>query len=335
MPSEILIVSNAQDEHTRCVASKVAALGAEPLLLYPEDLGPSGWFCMALGPSDAWRCQLGLSACSVELGDLQSIWYRRPRPVSLRGVDVSPEGSEFAAEEWRAALAGLYSVAQRPLWVSHPDALEKASRKTLQLAVAQSLGLTVPRTMITNNRTRAEGFLQECPGGAVVKATGRGWVVSGGSEEVAYVLTNRVTAADLAHADDLEMAPVTFQEEIPKAYEIRANVVGQEVLAIRIDSQESKKSELDWRRYDIDRTPYLPYRLPPNVELACLKLTKALGLEFSAIDLIRTPGGDYVFLETNGNGQFLWAEELSGVSVSSALASLLAGRSPSLQSASL
>jgi glutathione synthase/RimK-type ligase-like ATP-grasp enzyme len=67
----------------------------------------------------------------------------------------------------------------------------------------------------------------------------------------------------------------------------------------------------------------------------CLRLVQGLGLEFGAIDLIRTPDGRYVFLEVNGNGQFLWAEELSGVKVSEALADLLAGVAPSLQGTQL
>ena len=60
-----------------------------------------------------------------------------------------------------------------------------------------------------------------------------------------------------------------------------------------------------------------------------------LGLEFGAIDLIITPQGNYVFLEVNGNGQFLWAEHLSGVEVSTAIARLLAGITPPLHIAKI
>ena len=110
------------------------------------------------------------------------------------------------------------------------------------------------------------------------------------------------------------------------------NIVGQEVLAIKIDSQHSQVSELDWRRYDVRNTPYSAYQLPTEIEKKCLQLTQRMGLEFGAIDLIRTPDGEYVFLEINGNGQFLWAEELSGVNVSDSLACLLAGIAPLLKS---
>lgn len=126
---------------------------------------------------------------------------------------------------------------------------------------------------------------------------------------------------------------MTLQEEIAKVYEVRANVVGQQVLAIRIDSQASPESALDWRRYDLPHTPYAPYVLPDNIARKCLQLTQRLGLEFGAIDLIRTPMGEYVFLEINGNGQFLWAEEHSGVGISAALANLLVGNAPALRSA--
>jgi len=48
-----------------------------------------------------------------------------------------------------------------------------------------------------------------------------------------------------------------------------------------------------------------------------------LGLRYGAIDLIVTPQDEWVFLESNCNGQWLWLEKLVGLSISDALASLL------------
>jgi len=198
----------------------------------------------------------------------------------------------------------------------------------VQLRIARAAGLRTPRTLVTNDFERAREFAESCGGKLVVKATGKGWLY-GPDAGVQSVLTNRISGADLRR-EEIELAPVTFQEEVPKAYEIRANVVGGRVLAIRIDSQRSAQSEVDWRRYDLDNTPYSPYQLPAVIEAACVKVTKDLGLEYGAIDLIRRPDGEYVFLEINGNGQFLWAEDLSGVEVSQAIAALLTRSTPSL-----
>ena len=40
----------------------------------------------------------------------------------------------------------------------------------------------------------------------------------------------------------------------------------------------------------------------------CRALLRRLGLVFGCIDFIVTPEGEYVFLEVNQMGQFLWVE---------------------------
>lgn len=225
---------------------------------------------------------------------------------------------------------------ESPVWVSHPDSLRAAARKPLQLTLARRFGFTTPRTLLTNDPQAARDFSDSCAGRIIAKATGSGWIYDANSDpDVQFVLTNRVSAEALKADDAIQVAPITFQEEIAKAYELRVHVVGSQILAVKIESQSSSISELDWRRYDVGQTPYRPYQLPVTLELQCLRLTKALGLEFGAIDLIRRPDGAYVFLEINGNGQFLWAEQLSGVRVSDALVNLLAGRISPLKSTPL
>lgn len=336
MRRRVLVVSNPEDEHTKRVVSQIAALGTEPVVFFPELLGSSLHLGIAFRQdNEGSAVSLSCDAGELDLRSVSAIWYRRPRPVLLGGWDVTQEGAEFAGDEWRAALEGTYALLEAPLWVSHPDRQRDASRKPLQLALARRVGFLIPRTLITNSLPRARAFVEECNGGVVVKATGSGWVYSEERGEIVYVLTNRVTSTDLGEADDFEMAPVTVQEEIAKDYEVRVNVVGQEVLAIRIDSQKSEVSQVDWRRYDLENTPYESYKLPESAERQCLRLTQSLGLEFGAIDLVRRPDGQYVFLEINPNGQFLWAEEASGVNVSSALARLLSGVAPPLSAADL
>ncbi|MDQ3698554.1 MAG: hypothetical protein M3373_11110 [Gemmatimonadota bacterium] len=71
---------------------------------------------------------------------------------------------------------------------------------------------------------------------------------------------------------------------------------------------------------------YRPCQLPEKVEALCVELLTELNLCFGAIDIVRAPDGEYVFLEINPNGQWAWVEERTGLPISDAIADLLTGR---------
>ena len=55
----------------------------------------------------------------------------------------------------------------------------------------------------------------------------------------------------------------------------------------------------------------------------------ALGLVYGAIDMRLTPNGEYVFLEVNPAGQWLFIEQATGQPISAAIAEALIARAPS------
>ncbi len=323
--SQTLIISNPQDEHASVVGSKIAAMGGSVLVLHPEALPASAGITIALGDNQEPEIRLPFEHDA----DPYSVWHRRPLAPEAALASLTSEARDLALDDWRAVLEGAYSLLRPALWVSHPERLREAAVKVRQLTLARNLGLSIPKTVVTSSPQTARDFIESCSGEVAAKAIGRGWAydASGG---VVSILTNKLRREDIDELDAVALAPVLFQEYVPKAYELRVNVVGQEVLAIKIDSQSSPWSAVDWRRYDLANTPYASYELPGGIEELCLRLTQTLGLEFGAIDLIRKPDGEYVFLEINGSGQFLWAEERSGVRVSDAVARLLCEMAPPL-----
>jgi glutathione synthase/RimK-type ligase-like ATP-grasp enzyme len=104
---------------------------------------------------------------------------------------------------------------------------------------------------------------------------------------------------------------------------LRVTVIGDEVFAAEIDSQSDSRTVIDWRHYEAD----IAYRmavLPNDVTERCIALVRHFGLNFSAIDLILTPDGRYVFLENNPNGQFIFIErKVPELKMTRALASCL------------
>ncbi|MET8074904.1 MvdC/MvdD family ATP grasp protein [Streptomyces sp. NPDC005303] len=321
--AQVLIFSNPRDETTHVVAGKVEKLGGRAFVIHPEESGSSIFAAVKLASEQASaRGSIRLGGLTVKLEDVSSIWYRRPRLPEFSGM--KEQDRRLAVSEWDTFWRALCGIMEPCIWVSDPQNLQGAARKTVQAAIATAVGLRIPRTLITNDSQEVLAFYGECRGRVVAKPTGPGWVEAEDGAVTCF-LTNRVTTNDIHDESALKVCPVTFQEEIAKDYEIRVNVVGRDVLAVKIESQCSAVSELDWRRYDTKNTPYSAYVLPRSVEDQCREITYRLGLNFGAIDLIRTPEGEYVFLEINGNGQFLWAELLSGVDVSGALAELLVG----------
>ena len=49
----------------------------------------------------------------------------------------------------------------------------------------------------------------------------------------------------------------------------------------------------------------------------------ALHLSFGAIDLIQTTSGDYLFLEVNPSGQWLWLDDMLDFGISDSIAEWL------------
>jgi len=57
--------------------------------------------------------------------------------------------------------------------------------------------------------------------------------------------------------------------------------------------------------HELDAELRRQHDLPVRVQEKLLQLMRALGLEYGAIDMRRTPDGEYVFFEVNPAGQFL------------------------------
>jgi glutathione synthase/RimK-type ligase-like ATP-grasp enzyme len=135
--------------------------------------------------------------------------------------------------------------------------------------------------------------------------------------------------ADVDHVvGALNGCPLTFQEYVDKAYELRITVVGQAVLACKIDSQNAAGlTAVDWRQYNIPKTPHYSYEVSVDLRDKLLLFHQITGLRYSAFDLIRSTAGEYIFLETNPFGQWLWIEDLTGMPITLSIANELANPS--------
>jgi len=233
-----------------------------------------------------------------------AVWYRRVR-VPTRPEGMDPGIYDFCLRETRAALlGGIAGIATR--WMSPPEQVWRAELKPFQLQIAADLGLKVPRTLITNDPRRVRQAFDEFKG-MIAKPTRGGYVVANGLPHSIY--TSEVLAEHLEHLDEARLSPTIYQELIPKRFDIRVTIVGERIFAAAIDSQRDPAARVDWRRTDDPNLGHQRIDLPVALEATLRLLMRKLGLTFGAVDLVLTPEGEYVFLEINPNGQWLWLDD--------------------------
>jgi glutathione synthase/RimK-type ligase-like ATP-grasp enzyme len=197
-------------------------------------------------------------------------------------------------------------IAPDAFWVNPADAAINAGYKMLQHRSAVVLGLKAPDTLYSNDPRQIRAFIQR-HGGEIVYKPLRGlpWQ---GEKSILMSFTSRLTEDQLVEDDLLRSAPGIYQQMIPKAFELRVTVMGHCILAAQISSQDTERGRLDWRRAP-EEIKAKPFDLPPNIADLCHLLMAKLGIVFGCFDFIVTPDGDYVFLEVNEAGQFLFLEQ--------------------------
>lgn len=327
----VLIITRSDDNESPVrVAAAVEARGVRAYRfdtdLYPTELRLS----LEDDPGEPGRThgRVAGPAGELSLADVTAIYYRRFSVGARIPADLDPQLRAPSVEESRRVVQGLMAmlVATGAFALDRLEVVRRAEHKSLQLAIARRVGLQVPRTLVSNDPEAVRAFAARVPAGIVTKMMASFAVYDeAGREQV--VFTNPVSAEDLADLDGLDLCPMTFQERIEKALELRVTVVGDRVMAASIDSNALPRSRTDWRREGVALLgAWKPYELPADVHAKTLALMDALGLNYGALDFIVTPEGRHVFLEVNPVGEFMWLLHTPGLPIDEALADVLCDR---------
>ncbi|MFG0675409.1 MvdC/MvdD family ATP grasp protein [Delftia sp. WSY_7] len=311
----VLILSTIADVATDYVVQGLLRRGVPHHRVNTEDLPFSRSLTLELGTEALSSLELD----GRKQPNPSSIWYRRIRSPA-RPPEMQEGVYEFCLQENRAALLGSISAYQTR-WMSHPADVWRAELKPYQLQLARRMGLRVPKTLVTNDPNAIRKAFHAF-GPMIVKPSRSGYAVVDGQERSIY--TSRLLAEHLEHVDEARLSPAIYQELIPKRYDIRATVVGTEVFAAAIHSQTDPAAAVDWRHTDNPDLPHTPIQLPANVRDGVLALMSKLGLTFGAVDLVETPDGEFVFLEVNPNGQWLWIDDQLQLGITDAIVDWLA-----------
>lgn len=307
----ILVVSHPADEHAGAVSAALAHRRHPAVLVDTARFPSEASLTQSFGANGA-SFKLAVDGRTVDLGACGSGWWRRPQPFTLH-EGIASDVSSFTYTECHEAFAGLWA-ALGINWVNRPDLDEVAHHKPYQLAAAAEVGLTIPRTLITNDPAEARQLVAELgPEQTVYKtflATEEHWRE-----------TRVLRAVELALLDRVRLAPVIFQEYVPAEFDIRVTAIGEQMFAAAITAP-ADGYQFDYRM-DLAGATYRAVELSSETEGALRSFMTRLGLVFGAIDLRRTPDGRDVFLEVNPAGEWRFVEERTGLPLTETLAELL------------
>ncbi|MFF8900119.1 ATP-grasp ribosomal peptide maturase [Streptomyces lydicus] len=269
---------------------------------------------------NSWHGTLNNDRRTLDLASVRSVYYRRPtRPKFPEQMTAAAR--KVAETEARWGFGGLLT-ALPCRWLPPPGRAADAEYKPLQLRVAADVGLSVPRSLITNDPDAAKDFADSLDGPLVYKPFFhvRGTVHG----QTAAVYASIVAQDVLPHADIATTAHL-FQEWLPKAYEVRLTAVAGQIFAAEIHA-ESDAGHIDWRS-DYDSHTYRVCDPPPETTAGVLRMLDRLGLPYGAFDFVVTPDGEWRFLEVNPSGQYGFIEQATGLPITAAICDYLEGTS--------
>lgn len=260
----------------------------------------------------------GTARCDARA--VRAVWARRIWPPEL-DENLDPKFRQMCVRESVAAFGGFLDGLREARWVNERVREDEAENKLLQLRFACEAGLTIPRTLLTNDAERAREFFRENDGALVAKLLTP--ISVGMGADSAFVYTNEVSPADLEDAGGLRHSPMVFQERIAKSLELRIAYVAGNFFVGALDASRSARGQIDWRRAAHGECLWRRDDIPPELKAQLTMLMRKLQLVYGAIDIIRTPEGKYVFLEVNPGGEWGMLERDLDLPISEAFADAL------------
>lgn len=318
----ILILSHAEDPTAKAVASRLQARGVRYLRFDPADYPARAHISFARRDR-GWTATLTTADGTCRLEEVRAGWLRRPGQPAAAAHVTDADARSYIAYEAKDFLDGLWDTMSHIAWCPlAPGGIGPAQLKLKQLHLATALGFSVPDTLMTNVPGDFVAFAERLRYACVTKLTSpTAFQKVYGTTHTRY--TEPLSPHDGVHTQNVALAPITLQAYVKKRVELRVIVVGDELFTAAIDSQSTQRTRHDWRRYDHRNTRYTNHELPDDVAARCLAFVRAYGLSYAALDLIVTPDNEYVFLECNPGGEYLWLEERLGFPISDSVATLL------------
>jgi ATP-GRASP peptide maturase of grasp-with-spasm system len=240
----------------------------------------------------------------IHSDEISTVWYRKfgfYHKAEAYKIFEKQYGDAFLAQfksEYMSTLNLLCKCLAEKKWLANYRTVKPD--KFMVLNKARSLGLRVPASIITNNKT---ALFDGMPADIIAKSISDISFIETKNKDVLTMYT--FPLKPLKKSIPGNFLPTLVQEEIKKEYEIRTFYIDGQFFSMAIFSQNDPQTKADFRKYNYLRpNRFVPYVLDKWVEQKLTILLQYLDINTGSLDLIFTPEGETVLLEINPCGQF-------------------------------
>lgn len=245
----------------------------------------------------------------ADWSDAGAVWCRRLSPPLVH--QNSSEVDEFSVREDRRFAKWLIQIIEgAPLrWINQPTAAQAAENKLVQLKVARSCGIVIPRTLVTAHPTPFRKFLAQ-EGVIVAKPLDTfSWTKDCGKTLSAFATVLDAERGANLSDEDVAQCVTIYQERIVKVADVRMIVMGKELFAYKVIQQGEQHFDYRIGFYQENHLTYEAIRVPGSLQKKMIDLMALLRIDFASADFALRADGEWVFLDLNPSGQWLFVED--------------------------
>ena len=253
---------------------------------------------------------------NIQFEQLKGVFYRAPVFLRTQAKAELSVQEQLERNQWSSFLRNLI-IFQNANWINNPVYTYRAENKMFQLCVAESCGLQIPKTYVSNISVN----MLEREKKYIVKSLDTALFYDTQNNKEMFTYYNVVSGEEV-HDYELASAPIIIQEFLNPKVDCRVTYIQGKLFPVKI-LQNGEGLYGDWRLRK-DELEYVPFQLPPNISMAICKLMQKLEIQFGGIDLAIV-GEKYFFIEVNPTGEWGWLEIKTGMQISQTIKKALCG----------